>query len=174
MSEFRLTSVQRRRLQAALKAPPSAAFPRRAVALLALDEGRPVGEVAEFLGVSRQSVYNWARAFAQSPRPDALYDGFGGGRPTLWAAEAQALLPVCFRRRPEESGYAGVNWTVPLLREYLHDRAGLLLSEDTIRRQLQRLGYVWKRFRYVLPADPDREKKKRRSPEVAGVAAAER
>jgi transposase len=70
-------------------------------------------------------------------------------------------------------GYLGMNWTVPLLQEYLYDQAGCWLSEDSIRRQLQRLGYVWKRYRYVLPPDPEREKKTRHPPPPGAVAAAE-
>ncbi len=174
MSELRLTAVQRRWLQAALKTPPTSGSYRRAAALLALDEGQSVGEVAELLGVSRQSVYNWSQAFARSPRAETLCDNFSGGRPTLWTEEAQTLLSECFRLRPEELGYMGMNWTVPLLRECLLDRTGLQLSEDTIRRRLQELGYVWKRFRYVLPPDPEQEKKKRHPPAFAGFAAAQR
>lgn len=174
MSELRLTTAQRRWLQAARKTPPSTGCYRRATALLALDEGQSVGAVAELLGVSRQSVYNWSQAFAQSPRPETLVGDFGGGRPTLWTQEACTVLCECFRHRPEELGYAGMNWTVTLLRTCLRDRTGLWLSGDTIRRQLQRLGYVWKRFRYVLPADPEREKKKRHPPTFAGFAATQR
>ena len=174
MTEIRLTPAQRRRLQAALRVPPTAAFPRRALAVLALGEGRPVGEVAALMGVSRQSVYNWLRAFERSPRPEALCEGAGGGRPALWTEEARALLPRCLRRRPDELGYAGVCWTVPLLRECLRDRAGLRVSDDTVRRELQRLGYVWKRYRYVLPPDPEREKKTRDPAAAAGPAAAQR
>ena len=66
-----------------------------------------------------------------------------------------------------------MNWTVPLLRAYFHDQADCWLSEDTIRRQLQRLGYVWKRYRYVLPPDPEREKKTRHPPLLGAPAAAE-
>lgn len=171
MSELRLTATQRRWLQAARKAPPSTGYYRRATALLALDEGQSVAAVAELLGVSRQSVYNWSRAFVQSPRPETLADDFGGGRPSLWTEETCTLLCECFRHRPQELGYTGMNWTVTLLRTCLLDRTGLWLSDDTIRRQLQRLGYVWKRSRYVLPADPQREKKKHHPPPLAGLAA---
>jgi transposase len=143
------------------------------MALLALDEGQSVGEVAEFLGVSRQSVYNWADAFESAPRPEALRDHYGGGRPSLWTRSMQRLLQGGLRRRPADLGYAGVNWTVPLLREYLHDRTGAWLSDDTIRRQLGRLGYVWKRSRYVLPPDPEREKKTRDPGPPGPFAAAE-
>lgn len=121
-------------MQATRKAPPSTGYYRRATALLALDEGQSVGVVTEFFGVSRQRVYNGSRAFAQSPRPETLADDFGGGHPTLWTEEARTLLSECFRHRPEELGYTGINWTVALLRTCLLDRMGLWLSDDTIRR----------------------------------------
>jgi transposase len=159
MSDIRLTAAQRRRLHEALDDSPSLAVHRRALAILTLDEGEAVDAIAERLGVSRQSVYNWARAFALDPHPRALLDHYGGGRPSLWTDPRRDLLRECFGHRPEDFGYVGANWTVPLLREFLHDRAGRWLSEDTIRRELDRQGYVWKRFRYVLPPDPQREKK---------------
>ena len=42
----------------------------------------------------------------------------------------------------------------------------LSLSAATIRRHLHELGYVWKRPRYVLPPDPQQEKKNSHSPEA--------
>jgi transposase len=124
--------------------------------------------------VTRQSIYNWVRAYQHAPGPEALRDGYAGGRPTLWTKPRRALLREALRRRPEALGYPWLNWTVPLLREYLHDRHGDWLSDDTIRRELHRLGYVWKRFRYVLPPDPEREKKTRHPAAAAGPAAAGR
>lgn len=174
MSEIRLTVAQREALRACLDDPPSTGFYRRAVSLLALDAGQPVVAVAELLGVTRQSIYNWVQAYQQSPRPQTLGDHFGGGRPSLWTEQRQALLEEGLQHRPDELGYIGMNWTVPLLREYLHDQTDVWLSDDTIRRQLDRLGFVWKRFRYVLPPDPEREKKTRDSGAAGGIAAAQR
>src|SRR5204863_336978 len=98
---------------------------------------------------------------------------YRGGRPTLWTASQQELLHECLSYRPEQLGYRRMNWTVPLLREYPHDETGGWLSDDTIRRQLQRLGYVWKRYRYLLPPDPEREKKTRSPPPFGPFAAAQ-
>src|SRR5262249_36631516 len=151
-----------------------ASYYRRLLALLDLDRGRAAAEVAASLGVTRQSVYNWACTFAARPDPAALRDHYGVGRPTAWSDGLEALLLDALRRRPDERGYAGVNWTVPLLQEHLERRGGVRLSDDTVRRRLDRLGYVWKRFRYVLPPDPEREKKTRHPPAAAGVAAAQR
>jgi transposase len=174
MSTLRLTPSQRRQLQSELYVAEDARYYRRLVALLELDRGRAVAEVAEALGVNRQTVFNWARAFQEAPRPATLEDRYGVGRPSVWTDELQALLLSCLDQRPDELGYAAVNWTVPVLQEHLQCLCGLWLSDDTIRRQLQRLGYVWKRYRYVLPPDPQREKKTRPASATAAVAPAQR
>lgn len=174
MSIVRLTPRQRRKLQSQLHRADDASYYRRLLAILELDRDRPVAEVADLLRVTRQSVYNWASAFAACPAPAALRDRYGPGRPSAWTEPLQALLLAALGRRPDELGYAGVNWTVPLLQEHLYRRGGVWLSDDTIRRRLGRLGYVWKRFRYALPPDPQREKKTRDPAAAAGAAAAER
>jgi transposase len=172
MSIVQLTSSQRRRLRVQLRSAEASRFYRRLLALLELDRGKSVSEVAASLDVTRQSVYNWASTFAACPDPAALRDRYGIGRPSVWTEELQALLLDSLEQRPDELGYAGLNWTVALLREHLHRHGGRRLSDDTIRRQLDQLGYVWKRFRYVLPPDPEREKKTRHPASPAGLAAA--
>jgi len=140
MSILHLTAAQRRRLRDALSTTDDASSYRRLLALLELDRGQSFADVAETLGVTRQSVSNWARAFRRSPRPATLDDHYGVGRPRVWTDELQALLRSCFRPRPDELGYAAVNGTVPVLQEYLERCTGLWLSDDTIRRELQRRG----------------------------------
>jgi hypothetical protein len=51
---------------------------------------------------------------------------------------------------PDALGYTAVNWTIPLLREHIDKRIGAKPSEDTVRRQLARLDYAWKRPRHTL------------------------
>src|SRR5262249_22078195 len=151
MTSIQLTAAQRRQLQRGLRAAEDASSYRRLLALLALGDGDSVAQVAQRLGVTRQSVYNWARTLEAEGTAAALQDRYGGGRPSVWTEERAALLVAALRQRPDQLGYPGPNWTVPLLQAHLERVGGLLVSEDTIRRQLQRLDYVWKRFRYVLP-----------------------
>jgi hypothetical protein len=68
-----------------------------------------------------------------------------------------AVLPETISR---ELGYFAVNWTVPLLRDPLVMCTSQRFSDHTIRRGLRQLNYVWKRPRYVLAPDPEREKKR--------------
>jgi transposase len=172
MSIIQLTPWQRRKLQAQLRQADDAGYYRRVLAILELDRGKSMREVADVLGITRQAVYNWASAFAANPDPAVLRDHYGVGRPSAWTEELRALLHACFARRPDQLGYAAVNWTVPLLQEHLYQQSGCWLSDDTIRRELDRQDYVWKRFRYVLPPDPEREKKTRDPPAFAGLAPA--
>jgi transposase len=59
---------------------------------------------------------------------------------------------------PERCGYHATHWTVPLLQDQVRQNLGIQCGQVTIRRCLHRLGYVWKRPRYVLAPDPQREK----------------
>lgn len=159
-----LTRSQRYRLRQQMQHAQDAALYRRTLALLELDRGKPIAQVASSLGVTRQSIYNWIETYVQSFDPLALRDAARCGRPTTWTPDLDELLETVLQERPTQWGYQAVNWTVPLLRQQLASWDGSWLSEDTIRRKLRDLGYVWKRTRYVLPPDPDEEKKKTHPP----------
>jgi transposase len=174
MIDVRLTASQRRPVSSRLRTTDDASYGRRLMAILALDEGEPVPEVAERLGVTRQTVSNWARAFETGGGATALEDHYCGGRPTVWTEGLEAVLLAALRQRPDQLGYPGPNWTIPLLRDHRERCGGPRLSDDTIRRRLRRLDYLWKRPRYVLPPDPEREEKTRHPTAAEEPAAAER
>src|SRR5262245_19728222 len=159
MDSLTLTARQRRRLQRQLETTPDARLYRRTLAVLEVARGRPAAEVARTLGVTPRSVYYWLRAYADGRDPAALRDAPRPGRPGLWTAEGRECLRASLGRSPQDLGYAAAGWTVPLLRGHLGRHAGRWLSEDTIRRELRRQRYVWKRSRYVLDPDPELEKK---------------
>jgi transposase len=171
MSELSLTPAQRQRLQRQLKHTQDARVYRRTLALLQVDQGTPISQVAHLLGVTRQSIYNWIDDYSQSHDPAALADEQRTGRPTFWTEDLQGQLQCLLRQSPDQLGYPAVNWTIPLLREQLGRCTGQWPSEDTLRRQLHRLDYVWKRPRYVLDPDPELEKKKAAAQANQAVAA---
>jgi transposase len=161
MQTFRLNSRQRRQLRAEVKAAKDARSVRRAIALLELDEGQPAAQVAAMLGVTRQTLYNWRERLEAEGVPSALRDRVGRGRPTVWTEPVLRFLEWSLKQPPEALGYASANWTTALLREHLTKWSRVRVSDTTLRAQLHQLGYAWKRFRYVLQPDPDREKKQR-------------
>lgn len=174
MDGFDLTFWQRRRLEHQLSHAESARVFRRTAAVLDASRGRSVAEIAESLGVTRQSVYNWIDAYQQGHDPEALFEGKHSGRPSLWDEEGSVVLRCLMQHRPDECGYLEVNWTAPLLKEQWECLTGRSVSEETLREELERLGYRWKRGRYELAPDPELEKKTADSPSNPQFAASER
>src|SRR5207302_162103 len=105
--------------------------------------------------------------------PFALKDRPGRGRPNCWTPELRHELKRALRQPPDAWGYKAVEWTVPLLIEHLDQTCRVRLSDDTVRRELTRIGYVWKRTRYALEPDPDAEKKTPNSTEIGALGAAD-
>jgi transposase len=159
MSRLKLKHWERRRLRQQLKAASDARTYRRTLAVLELDRGRSAVDIAAMLGATRQSVHNWAAAFVREPYPSALADEDRSGRPPLLSQQAEAHLSALMGRSPQDLGYPHTDWTIPLLQQELEAHLELRPSDETVRRGLRRLGFVWKRPRYVLDPDPERDKK---------------
>jgi transposase len=169
-----LTARQRRRLQRQLRQTQDARVYRRTLAILEISRGKPITHVAQSLGVSRRIVHYWIEDYTQHHDPADLLPEDRSGRPTRWTEEARSLLQALLSLSPIERGYYAVNWTIALLQEELRHGTGECFADDTIRRELHRLGYVWKRPRYRLAPDPELAKKKANSPENSEFAASER
>ena len=159
MSRLHLTSWQRSRLRRQLAETRDARLYRRTLAVLEFDRGRSAADIARMLGVTRKAVYDWVAAYTQARDPAALADEAGRGRPALLGEDDEHLLEALLALSPQDLGYPQVTWTVPLLRHALDCITGVRVSDDTLRRALRRLDYVWKRPRYDLVPDDEREKK---------------
>lgn len=111
------------------------------------------------LGCSLASVYNWAAAWQQQGQA-GLAEAKHAGRTRTLDAEALHLLEHWLEADPQTLGEQTTGWTVPLLHTRL-TQAGYSISQRTLRRALHRLGWRWKRPKYVLGRpDPAYEEKK--------------
>ena len=164
MATLTLTYWQRRQLERQLRSTRDARVYRRTLAVLEVAHGEPVASVARRLRVTPQAVYHWVATYDRDPAPDALADRDRAGRPRLLTPSDRGLLRELLGRSPQEMGYFAAQWTVPLLREHLTRRTGRPFSDDTLRRELQRLRYTWKRSRYTLGPDPEFGGKKEAHP----------
>lgn len=157
--ELVLTTADRAALEAAKAAEPRVRRWRRFQAVLLLADGEPPGRVAVALGCALSSVYNWAAAWQRAGMAGLREGDHGGATPILDAA-GEALLIDLLGQDPQARGHRATGWTVPLLRTELV-AAGYAPSDKTLRRCLHRLGYRWKRPRYVLGRpDPAYEEKR--------------
>lgn len=158
---------QRQRLQKQLHQAQDARVYRRTLALLEYDRGEKVSHIAQRLDVDRRSIQRWIAAFAQASDPQALRDGSRPGRPPRWTQDTSGCFEALLATAPGQWGYQAVDWTMPLLGKALCRLSGQAYSRSTIWRELRRRDYGWKRSRYVLRPDPQREKKTPDSAEIA-------
>ena len=119
MRTWRLTPAQRRALERELVRARDAALFRRILALLEVDAGCPVGEVAQRLRVDRRSVQRWIAQYRSQPNVATLRHQPGQGRPRRWDQTLEARLELALSQRPTDLGYIGTGWTVPLLQQWL-------------------------------------------------------
>src|SRR6516165_12033946 len=76
---------------------------QRAHALMALHEGLSAIEIAELLDVSRQTIYNWARAFhdrSDLDLSDRLADAPRSGRPPMASGIIDPLIDAVIDEDP--------------------------------------------------------------------------
>jgi transposase len=115
---------------------------------LLLAEGQTPAQVASALRASLSSVYNWAATWRRAGLA-GLHEAPHGGRKRGFDAAGERWLDTLLASDPHAHGYRVQGWTVPLLlREAA--TAGYAVSAQTLRRTIRRLGWRWKRPKYVL------------------------
>ena len=152
MERFKLHTSQRRRLEEVVRRPENARQLKRAQALLWVDAGESVGEVAQRLRVTRQSIYTWMERIShrQGGVAGRLLDAPRSGRPRVKSDVVDQVVPGVLGSDPQQYGYCATGWTNVLLRDFLHRQRQVKVSHQTVRKAIKRAGYRWKRPRYVL------------------------
>lgn len=157
MMDFKLSGKERVRLEEVIAHTRDARVAQRAYALLWLDKGDSLTEVAARLTVSRQSVYNWVALFqARTARTitERLTDAERSGRPRTAHGVIDPLLEAVVELDPRDLGYRSTVWTAAVLVQYLADAYHLRVSDDSVRLALARLEVRWKRPRHQLALRP--------------------
>lgn len=157
MTVLHLNARERMALDGIIASATDTRLLKRAYALKRLAQGEWLPEVADDLGVSRQSVYNWVERWVE--RTDQrfeqrLADAARPGRPATVMGVIDPLIDAMIDANPRDFGYNATTWTAPLLVDYLSDRHDLVVSTQSVRLALERLDIRWKRPRHSLALRP--------------------
>ncbi len=137
---------------------------RRSQILLASARQQPARQIADMLGCCRQTVRNTIRAFNHSGTPVLTKQSNApkSARPILDQDKCEQLQEM-LHQSPRTFGKPTSLWTLELAAEVSHEQ-GLtdqLLSDETIRRAIHRLGCGWKRAKHwITSPDPAYARKK--------------
>jgi transposase len=154
-----MTAEQRAAVEAAQRASRNVRHWKRFQAVLLRAEGTPVTVVAQTLDCSEASVTNWTTAWREQGVA-GIREGVHPGVARRFDAEGEAELVALVQSDPQAAGHAATGWTVALLHTKL-TRCGWRAGPRRIRCTLHRLGWAWKRTRFVLGRpDPEYEAKR--------------
>src|SRR3989454_437963 len=158
-----LTADERATLETGLRSP-SAFTVRRCQILLASAEGQSTTTIARDLRCTDQTVRNTIHAFHQrgltvlqplSSRPHSTA--------TIFDAGACESLRALLHQSPRTFGKPTSRWTLALAVEisFAQGLTPRLVSDETIRLALRRLGVTWKRAKHwITSPDPAYARKK--------------
>jgi transposase len=102
----------------------------------------PIGEVAEFLGVARDSVSRWIKRF-RAEGLEGLYDKAKGHNPAK-LSEDQLKQIAAWLEAGKDSEGRFVHWTIPRLRQELEHRFRVRIGQTPLRGHVKRLGFKLK------------------------------
>jgi transposase len=116
----------------------------RSQAVLAVERGQPIGQVADAYGFDRTTLFRWVRRCeAQGSR--GLRRQAGSGRPRLLPAFDMEELNDVVLEPASQFGFETDLWTVGRLRRVIQERYGITLSEDTVWRRLRDAGFTFQK-----------------------------
>lgn len=115
-------------------------------------------EVADLLGVSRETVCRWWSAYTAGGVEALPHDRTGrprGSGRTLTDAQAAHLQQLLDAHSPEDLGIAAPLWTRRAVRDLIRQECGIVMPVRTVGEYLQRWGYTVKRpRRHARDQDP--------------------
>jgi transposase len=158
-----LTPEERQALEAGRRSRGAFTM-RRCQILLASAAGHRPAQIAQQLGCASQTVRNAIRTFnargvacvqEQSRRPKTAEP--------LFTAEKPGQLRAILHQSPRHFGQPRSTWTLALAAQvcWAEGVTGHLVSEETIRLALKRLGTTWRRAKHwITSPDPAYARKK--------------
>jgi transposase len=125
--------------------------------ILLASEGRSPTEISRMLFCSRTTVYAVVGRFAGEGQVAFDDRKRRGPEPLLGKRANERVEHLVEEDSPTDHGWLRSRWSCKLLALQLFgERAALLVSRETVRRALHRLGFRWRRPRPV-PPDKDSE-----------------
>lgn len=136
---------------------------RAHIVLLAAEQGMVAAQIGSIVRLNEESVRRWLKRY-EAEGIEGLKDNPRPGMAPLVTPEYRAQLVAVVRRRPRSLEQPFSLWTCQRLADYLAEKTGIRVSDESVRRYLALEGIVLSRPQHKISSpDPEYEVKKRRS-----------
>jgi transposase len=154
MQSIAITSSERKDLIREMKRERQPSRRLRLHIVLLASEGLSPTEIARLLFCSRTTVYAVAARFARQKRAAFLDRRRRGPKPSFQESANERIDRLVEEGSPASHGWLRSRWSCKLLAVELLKERAVVVSPETIRRRLHRLGFRWRRPR-PLPPEKD-------------------
>lgn len=115
-------------------------------------------EVALILGRSPKQIRKWVKRYNKHGLEGLKSRKQKGNDPKLSALQ-KAEFKELVEQSPRDKGYPFSNWNTKNLKAVVQDLFSITVSQETVRRTLRALGFVWKKpeHRFVLSSKEEKE-----------------
>ena len=159
MQSIAITSSERKDLIREMKRERQPSRRLRLHIVLLASEGLSPTEIARVLFCSRTTVYAVAARFVREKRAAFLDRRRRGPKPSLGESANERIERLVEEGSPASHGWLRSRWSCKLLAVELLKERAVVVSRETIRRALHRLGFRWRRPR---PVSPEKDSEQRR------------
>lgn len=121
---------------------------KRITALLWLTEGKTPAQVAETLGVTVQTIYNWFKAFLHKKFDSLVYGKSPGRKPKLTKTQKETLKEKV-KAGPIACGYHTACWSALLIQSLIQKEFGVLYNRNYVCELLHNLGFSFQKAKFV-------------------------
>jgi transposase len=135
---------------------------RAQMVLLSAEQGRKAPEIGAIVRESEVTVQRWLKRYL-AEGIEGLKDAPRPGRTATVTEVYRTELLTAVRRRPRSLDLPYSLWTLQRLVDYLAEKTGLRVSDETVRQVLKKAGIVLSRPQHKISSpDPEYQVKKRR------------
>jgi putative transposase len=169
MQSIAITSSERKDLIREMKREHQPSRRLRMHIVLLASDGLSPTEIARVLFCSRTTVYAVVSRFVRRKRAAFFDRRRRGPKPSLGESANERIERLAEEGSPASHGWPRSRWSCKLIAVELFKERAALVSRETIRRVLHRLGFRWRRPRPVPPekdSEEQREQKRTRLEDV--------
>jgi transposase len=120
---------------------------RRVHCLLCLADGKAVAEVARWLNLGEQTVYDYVRAFLLKGLSSLVYKR-PSGRPSRLTKTQRRELGKLIDAGPEKAGYDEGCWTAVLIQDLIEKQYGVVYHPHYVAELLKTMGFSYQKGRF--------------------------
>lgn len=135
---------------------------RAQMVLLSAEQRRKAPEIAAIVRESEVTVQRWLKRYL-AEGVEGLKDAPRAGRTATVTQAYRTELLAAVRRRPRSLDLPFSLWTLQRLVDYMAEKTGIRVTDETVRQRLKQAGIVLSRPQHKISSpDPEYQVKKRR------------